>query len=158
MRRDPRLVRLSWDHHHGLVMSRRVLKELPDADDERLAALYADLIRFWTAGLLPHFRVEGECLLARLVRHMPASSEPVARTLSDHLAIEALVANMRDAATLPERRSAMLTFAEVLRDHIRWEEDVLFDVTQTELSDASMDALAAEILEAIPEVVPAPFD
>ncbi len=60
MKRYPALVRLSWDHHHGLVLARRIEKELPGASDEQAAELYADLVRFWAAGLLPHFRAEGD--------------------------------------------------------------------------------------------------
>ena len=41
MKRDPRLVRLSWDHHHGLVLARRIAIEAPGAPEAALSALYA---------------------------------------------------------------------------------------------------------------------
>lgn len=157
MKRDPRLARLSWDHHHGLVMALRIERDLAspgaDADVERL---YADLLRFWSAGLLPHFRVEGECLLARLIRHVPESDEAVQRLEHDHLGMAALVATMRDAADPATRRDALATFGESLRAHIRWEEQVLFARVQEELTGLELDALAADIEEALPDVVPAP--
>jgi hemerythrin-like domain-containing protein len=156
MKRDPRIKKLSWDHHHGLVMALRITRELPNASDEGLAELYSDLIAFWSAGLLPHFRVEQECLLARLVRHLPSGDEAVSRTQEDHLAIEALVATMRDATGHGDRRIALAAFAETLREHIRWEEETLFEVTQRRLTSAELDALSAEIEEFLPEVTPAP--
>ena len=95
MKRDSRLTKLSWDHHHGLVMALRIERELPDSDDETAGALYGDLLSFWSAGLLPHFRVEQECLLARLLHHVPGDDGAIQRTHGDHLSMESLVATMR---------------------------------------------------------------
>ena len=58
MKRDERLVRLSEEHHHGLVFALRLERELPEAGDAELADLYGDLLRFWARGLLPHFHAE----------------------------------------------------------------------------------------------------
>ena len=156
MKRDDRLRMLSWDHHHGLVMSLRIERELPEADSEGLAALYSDLLSFWSAGLLPHFRTENECLLARLIRHVSAEHEAVRITQRDHLSLEGLVATMRDTGEEQVRRSALAEFGAKLKSHIRWEESVLFQVTQEQLAEAEMDALGADINERHPEVVPAP--
>lgn len=156
MKRDDRLRMLSWDHHHGLVMSLRIERELPGADADGLSALYADLVSFWAAGLLPHFRTENECLLARLVRHLPAEDEAVRKTQMDHLSLEALVVRMRDTSDDGGRRAALAEFGAALKAHIRWEESVLFEVTQQQLTEAEMDALGADINERHPEVVPAP--
>jgi hypothetical protein len=157
MKRDPRLVRLSWDHHHALVLALRIERELPSADDDALGRLYADLIAFWSGGLLPHFRVENECLLARLIRHVDPEAEELRRTQRDHLAIEALVAHMRDATGLDQRREALAAFASTLRTHVRWEEETLFTVTQQQLTDAEMTALGADIAAYVPDTTPAPL-
>ncbi len=156
MKRDERLTKLSWDHHHGLVMSLRIERELPGASDEAAAELYSDLLGFWAAGLLPHFRTENECLLARLIRYLGEDEEPIRRTQSDHLGLEALVATMRDAGDTAGRRAALGEFGRRLKEHIRWEEAVLFEVTQQKLGEAEMAALGAEIEERIGTVVPAP--
>jgi hypothetical protein len=63
MRPHQALVRLSREHHHGLVMALRIEKELDDAGSNAVNRLYSDLIAYWAAGLLPHFRGENECLL-----------------------------------------------------------------------------------------------
>lgn len=152
MKRDPRLVKLSWDHHHGLVMALRIEREIAGSSDD-VHKLYGDLLTFWTAGLLPHFRVEGECLLARLIRHVPEGDEVIRRVEHDHLGMAALVATMRDTEDDLVRREALATFGKVLKTHIRWEESVLFDVTQQQLASTELDALAAEIERALPDVV-----
>ncbi len=155
VKRAPELVPLSWDHHHGLVLARRISQEM-GGGPEAMATLYGDLLAFWSAGLLPHFRVEGECLLARLVRHVGADAPEVQRVLDDHLGLAGLVATMRDTDNDGVRRDALRRFGERLHLHIRWEEDVLFQVAQDTLDADEMAALGADIREYVPDVVPAP--
>jgi len=157
MRRDDRLVRLSWDHHHALAMARRILLEVDSATNDGLAGLYSDLVGFWSAGLLPHFRAEQECLLARLIRHVAPEDPAVTRTHSDHLYLEALVATMRDQPDIETRREALRRFAEALRAHVRWEEATLFALTQERCDDDDLDAMAADFEDQLPPLAPAPM-
>ena len=157
MKRDPRLVRLSEEHHHGLVFALRLERELPGADAAELAGIYADLVRFWARGLLPHFHAETECLLARLLRHTSPEDERVRRLQRDHLAMEALVARMRDADGDGERREALAAFGETLRTHIRWEERDLFEALQETLSAPELDAAGREIGERLPKPTGTPW-
>ena len=60
MKREASLIRLSRDHHRGLVMSMRIERDLPTADAAEAAQIYGELRSFWNAGLLPHFRAECE--------------------------------------------------------------------------------------------------
>ncbi len=128
-------------------MALRIDREIPDADEAGVRGVYDALIAFWAQGLLPHFRAEGECLLARLVRHVDAENELVRRTERDHLTMEALVARMSDTDDLQARRELLLEFAKTIRAHIRWEEDVLFAETERLLTEAEMTALGAEVAE-----------
>ena len=152
MKRHPQLVLLSWDHHHGLVLALRIGREVTGADEVALARLYADLLESWEARLLPHFRVEQECLLARLVRRVPRDDEVITRTLGDHLSMAALVATARDTTDPELRRDAVRRFGEMLRAHIRWEEEVLFEVTQRTLDGKELEALGRDIAERLPGV------
>ncbi len=156
MKRDPALVPLSREHHHGLVMAARIEKELPDLDAVGIGALYEDLIAFWAAGLLPHFRAENECLLTRLTRYVEPGDELIRRTQLDHLGMEALVATMRDTRDVDVRRGALRRFGEWLRTHIRWEEDVLFREAQRLMSADDLGATGRDISDRLPStpVVP----
>jgi hemerythrin-like domain-containing protein len=156
MKRHEALVPLSWDHHHGLVLALRIERELPGASDERLASLYSGIIAFWVRGLLPHFRVESECLLARLVSHIPEDDSRVRRLHDDHLGITNLVVRMRDTADSKERRALIGAFGVRLKEHIRWEESVLFTTVEETLQPDELDRLGLEIKEALPAVQPAP--
>jgi hypothetical protein len=149
MKRDPALVPLSREHHTALVLALRIEREVPDGDAASIRAVYGDIVGFWGRGLLPHFRVEGECLLARLVRHVPIDDEMVLRLNRDHLAIEALVARMQDSEELEGRRAALIDFAAELRSHVRWEEDVLFEATQAKLTAEELLALGKDVEERV---------
>lgn len=149
MKRAPALIPLSREHHTALVLCLRIEREVPDASEVEIRSVYDALIAFWLRGLLPHFRTENECLLARLVRHVPAEDEAITRTQRDHLRIEALVAKMRDDPELEARRQALLDFALSLRGHIRWEEEILFAATEAQLTDREMSALSDDVRERV---------
>ncbi len=157
MKRDPNLVRLSRDHHRGLVLAMRIERDLPGASEAETNAIYTDLRSFWQDGLLPHFRAECECLLARLVRHLALRDELIARTQGDHLCIASLMAAMQDAEDPRLRRQHVLEVGARLKEHIRWEEAVLFERTQEMLPSAEMDALGRDLAERIPEFPPPPI-
>jgi hypothetical protein len=140
------------------MLSRRIHKEAPEAGSDELSRLHSSVIAFWSAGLLPHFTAESECLLARLVRHRPEDHPMVVRMQRDHLRVEAIVARMRDGSSVDERRSALLELAETLRVHVRWEEESLFPETESALTNDELDALGRDLAERLPETpLPAPL-
>ena len=107
MKRHTALIPLSREHNTALVLALRIDREAPGADVAGIAAIYDVVISFWARGLLPHFRAENECLLARLIRHVKPDHELIARTQRDHLGIEALVADMRDNPDIAFRRRVL---------------------------------------------------
>ncbi|MGE3962156.1 MAG: hemerythrin domain-containing protein [Dehalococcoidia bacterium] len=161
MERDPRLIQLSREHHHALVLSLRIERELPAASVTEMQALYGDLVRFWNAGLQPHFSCEDECMLARLAAHADPGLQLAGRLQRDHREIEGLVDAMASARTADERRDALASFGVKLRDHIRWEERQLFEWMQVELDTSELDAIGEYLrthLPAEPLACPMPHD
>lgn len=161
MQRDPRLIRLSREHHHALVMSLRIERELPAADVSAMQVLYGDLVRFWSAGLLPHFDAEDECMLARIARRGDPGLQRAGRLQRDHREMEELVDAMAAARTPDDRREALARFGVQLREHIRWEERDLFDWIQSELDEGELDAIGAYLeahLPVEPLAAPMPHD
>lgn len=156
MKRDPRLVRLSREHTQALLLAQRIEREFPAAKDDQVDVLYSSVIAYWSAGLLPHFSAESECLLARLIRHVPIDDERVAHLQRDHLAIEGLIVTMRDARDRTERKTVLRGLAERLRAHVRWEEDTLFPATEALLRQDELDALGRDLAARLPEQ-PRPF-
>ena len=161
MERDARLIHLSREHHHALVLSLRIERELPGASVTEMQALYADLVRFWNQGLQPHFSCEDECMLARLAKHADPGLQLAGTLQRDHREIEGLVDAMASARTADERRDALARFAVRLREHIRWEERQLFEWMQTRLTEEELDAIGEYIrthLPAEPVACPMPHD
>ncbi|MEX2446449.1 MAG: hemerythrin domain-containing protein, partial [Dehalococcoidia bacterium] len=107
MPRDPRLIRLSREHHHGLVMALRIQRELPHASPGDLGGLYSDLVRFWGAALQPHCEAEDEALLARLAAHEDEGLALAGRLQREHRDLEALLDGMRAATVGEDRRGAL---------------------------------------------------
>ena len=155
MKRDPSLVRLSRDHQRGLALAQHLEREAPGADAGRLAHLAQEAIEIWWSGLLPHFRAECECLLARLVRHVGIEDEMVRRTQQDHVRINAIMASLRDGADTAGT-PLLLELANLLREHIRWEEAVLFEASQSLLQKQERSTVGEELAERLPEVPPPP--
>ena len=144
-------MRLSREHHHGLVMALRLQRELPAATAGEVGALYSDLARFWTGALSPHCEAEDEALLARLAAHEEEGLALAGRLQREHRDLEALIDGMRAAAAGDNRRSALTRFGALLGDHIRWEERELFPWVERCLA-ADLDAIGALLDRRLPEV------
>lgn len=62
---------------------------------------------------------------------------------------------MRDTRDPAARREALRRFGESLRTHIRWEEEVLFQIAEAELSREELKAIGEELKERLPRRVQA---
>jgi hypothetical protein len=121
--RHLRLRALSGDHHHALVLARRI-REATQVDP----ALVDEVRLQFARDLEPHFHLEER----RLLPALEAAGEPelVARTLDEHRRLRALLAA---ASTSPAGAEALRSFAGLLEQHVRFEERTLFDVAQERL-------------------------
>lgn len=159
MSRDDRLVRLSRDHHHALVLALRVQRELPSADDRAATTLIGDAIRFWSAGLQPHIEVENDALLASLATHGDEGLAHAGRLQREHRELDEAIAAVRNGGNVAARRSALDRFGVLLGAHVRWEERELFEWMQQRLTPHELDSaheLCTTRLPATPVVCPTP--
>jgi len=112
------------------------------------------VVGFWQTALLPHFRAECECILARLVRHVWLADNLIRRTEDDHLHINSIFVSLRNAEDVAIRRTLIAELGTLLRDHIKWEESVLFEATQRLLALGELDRTGIDIAERILEIPP----
>src|ERR1700690_3368880 len=122
MLRDPALIPLSQQHHNGLALC--ILTErgvAGDASAENLAKLAQRIIDRYEIELTNHFGIE-ENTLFPAIRSELGEIPAIGELIADHRAREAMVEKMRCAP------SAVLLaeFCELLRRHIRREENELF--------------------------------
>ena len=139
MERSDALAPLSRDHHHGLMVARRLRRATTDTS----ARARANFLAFWDEEGRRHFRVEEEILLPAFARHAPAGHEAVVRVLVDH--VES-AGDLR-AGTSPLLES-LHELGEQLSAHIRHEERVLFPLIEAALPAAELDELVTAIAEA----------
>ena len=134
MRRSPQLRTLSSEHHSGLRLAKHALDAATDSS--KLAGVWSEVSHRFDAEFEPHFRVEERYLLPSLAQ--AGVEELVARTLQEHQRLRALAAG--GLGREPER---LREFGELLRAHIRFEEQTLFPVAEMRLSHETLEAVAA---------------
>lgn len=128
MKRDPRLRRLSSDHHSALVLARRLSQLTGQWTENEGESLH----RRFEQELEPHFRTEEELLLPAL--RAVGRSDLANRITDDHTALRAMVA----AARAGDGRAAR-SFGERLSEHVRFEERELFPACEALLPGAVLD-------------------
>jgi hemerythrin-like domain-containing protein len=139
--RDPALIPLSQQHHNGLalcVLTERALRG--DRSAATIQHLATQAINRYEIELTNHFAIEEELLfplIERTLGKMPMLDELIA----DHRAVESMIGQLRTApsAELLER------FCDLLRGHIRREENELFQDVQQRLPVKALAAAGKEI-------------
>lgn len=120
-RRHDSLIPLSHDHHHALHEV-RMLRKAAGADEAVRADAARAFVGFFRKDSLIHFREEEEEIFPLVVDLPGAPLDGIARLLLDHIRIHALVKELERSAS-PE---TMRRLADLLKDHIRFEENEVF--------------------------------
>lgn len=115
IKRDQNLVILSHEHHHGLVFCTRLNK----AHQTDIKTLQRFLDDFWLNDLVPHFKNEEKWFLAEM-----ADNEIKEQFIAEHQQIRELVNRIQNSTQPVIELAAEL--AQVLNNHIRFEERILF--------------------------------
>lgn len=148
MKRHASLVPLSREHHHGLVMARRLIlgrSTNPRADWPRERASQVErLLEFFDSELREHFEVEEAHVFPAAARELSDGGRQTRRLIAEHGAMRAMIREFEadPASRLDERLAA---FGELLEAHIHREERELFQQMQAECEPETMDALGARI-------------
>ena len=119
LKRHKSLQPLSRDHHHGLLLSWKIRQGFKKGVDSSRIKTYSDW--FYNAHLVPHFEMEEAHIFSLLAEDNPLRIQ----ALEEHSEIKALVGisnNLDETLT---------QLADLLEQHIRFEERVLFPEIQT---------------------------
>jgi hemerythrin-like domain-containing protein len=151
MKRHPSLRDLSSDHHQGLVQARRLVQAaegtLPVPGDSAAGVVH-DFLHFWAEEINHHFREEEEVLLPAFARYDDPAAAPVVRMLVEHVRIRRLVDDLQTqlAGGAPEPATMQAT-GDLLREHIRHEENVVFPLIETTMPEDALALLAQQLLQ-----------
>ena len=142
MKRSEALKQLSRDHHRALEVALK-LRRAGDAD---AIDVTAEFLRFWRADGAMHFRVEEEVMLPGAAPEVEPTDPAVVRVLTDHVEIRRRAGDLAGRATPDANELNVL--GELLAEHVRHEERVLFPLLEERLSSDRLDALAQGMEEA----------
>ncbi len=138
MKRHRALVPLSRDHHHALVEARRLRRAAGGSESRATVVAF---LGFFAAETVRHFREEEE-LLFPLAEGFAEAREPLLRARLEHQSLHALVRELneevdRDGPTAKTMRD----LGELLEEHIRHEERLLFPLIERLLQDSRLAAV-----------------
>lgn len=126
MRRHVALTNLSRDHHHALVLAKHALQAGRETIDCQ-AAFAMELVDTFRREIEKHFQKEESSLLPLLEKAGLAT--PVARAISEHNALRELVGRLNGGEF-----SCLSAFADLLVEHVRFEERDLFLLAESKLT------------------------
>lgn len=123
MKRCPELQPLSREHHDALRLALHLKRAAASGDELAIEAACEKVRTAYDTELAPHFREEELFLLPKL--ESIEAGAVVARTLIEHRALQRLVRELE----IPDAE-VLRRFADLLTDHVRFEERELFEVSE----------------------------
>lgn len=136
MRRHRSLVPLSRDHN-GVLIQARELRRADRLDEPDRAAVAERFSRFFRAEAVRHFREEEELVFPLLLAHLDEPPPELLRALVEHGQLHALTAELRERSDA----ELLLEIGELLDDHVRLEERILFELVQETVPDERLAAI-----------------
>lgn len=136
MWRHPTLRPLSHDHHDGLVVALAMANAAADPKSHQSARL--NFLDFWDSDFFKHLCLEEEHLSAML------SAELHDQMLADHEKLRTL-AGTDTERPIDDLGLWLVETSQLLRDHIRWEERVVFPYVQEIASEHDFERLTVAL-------------
>jgi len=124
--RHPDLLQLSREHHGALKLARHARRATESGDPDGIGEMARRVASFFSGELEWHFHIEEQGILVFLKRI--GEHDVARRTLAEHEELRKLIGALSrpDAATL-------LSFADLLAAHVRFEERELFPLAEAML-------------------------
>jgi hemerythrin-like domain-containing protein len=135
MKRNENIVPLSKDHHFGLLCSWKVRQGLKKETEVSRIRNY--ILYFWKQHLKQHFREEEEILFLYL------EDEYTIRIQKEHREIENIISAMSSS----ENTDLISDFADLLEQHIRFEERDWFPHLEEKLDTSALEKIGSGLQE-----------
>lgn len=125
--------RISHDHHHGLVMSRRILEAVKNESAD-FSALAGQVVQFFDDYMVPHFVAEENDLFPA-IEHELGELDLVRDLVAEHHAMRMQVTRFR-VPGLEIGKHEVEEFARSLERHIVKEEKLTSSASRRRAKDA----------------------
>ncbi len=135
MKRNENIVPLSKDHHFGLLCSWKVRQGLKKETEVSRIRNY--ILYFWKQHLKQHFREEEEILFLYL------EDEYTIRIQKEHREIENIISAMSSS----ENTDLISDFADLLEQHIRFEERDWFPHLEEKPDTSALEKIGSGLQE-----------
>jgi hemerythrin-like domain-containing protein len=148
LKRREELQALSEDHHNALVIALRCRRLAAGNFDVDRAKFWASVLEFYALQIVPHFEVEETYLLPAL--RALGETEMAERILDEHERLRAMISD-----AVPDD-AALDSFGQLLDDHIRYEERIVFEATQDRMAPECLAEIRRASMDA-PQICPTTF-
>ena len=135
IKRSKELAPLSREHHDGLLFVWKIKQGLANGTSAETLSEYTKW--FWTNHIKPHFKDEEEVL----VKFLAADNTLVKRMLKEH-------AEIRDYIIALDKEpdfTSLKQLAELINDHIRFEERQLFAYAEENLTQEQLEEIYKDL-------------
>jgi iron-sulfur cluster repair protein YtfE (RIC family) len=146
--RDPNLVRLSHDHHHGLGLALRCRKQalgqIKPMGPEGLRERAHEVLQFYHANLLVHFKAEEEVLFPLMREQVAGCGEMLDQLVRDHQQLHRAMPQLEAGVGLAR---LIFDLGDLLERHIRKEERELFPLFEAHVDVKQADEAGVRMKE-----------
>ncbi len=136
IKRNENILKLSKEHHFSLLFCWKIRQGLKAEIDSKHIIKYVQY--FATHFLLPHFREEEVFLFARL------DDKRIEKAIDQHKEINKLVAKLAKN-TEDSANGQLETLANLVDDHVRYEERQLFPYMEKVLTNEQLEAIGKQL-------------
>ena len=136
IRRNEHIKKLSKDHHSGLLFCWKIRQGIKHEVAAERIKKYAGY--FWSNHLAPHFEEEEVILFS------PLNDELVQRAIDDHKQIKHQLDELLDGSA-GEAKNGLMHLANLIDDHIRYEERKLFPHLEKVLSEKQLEEIGRKL-------------
>lgn len=135
MKRHESIIPLSRDHHSGLLCCWKIRQGIKNNISPERILSYIQY--FWNYHLKEHFEEEEKLLFVTI------QNELIERAINEHRELKVYIDSLRPAAP-PDK---FLQFVQLLDDHIRFEERVLFPYIEKTLPEEQLVFIGRQLHE-----------
>ena len=139
LKRNPHIVKLSQDHHASLMFCWKIRQGIKYHVAAERMIKYVQY--FWEHHFSSHFKEEEEFLFA------PLHDEKIQKAVNDHQKIKTFVSEIAFPGS-EDPGDLLLELADMVDDHVRFEERTLFPHIENELSEDELENIGKQITDA----------
>lgn len=140
LKRHESLQPLSRHHMEALHLALKLRRAGTDKSTLTPEEIQHELLEFWEPDGNNHFREEEEILIPRFAQYRSIDRPEIIEMLKEHVQIRALIDQIIKMKKIDI--SIMHELGELLNDHVRKEERVIFEMIQKELPEEVLVDLA----------------